>query len=309
MLYLPYHESRDGATVSAAEDSQVAPALGCASDGQVSLLDMLRVYAGWFISTMRYLERVNDSAAGRPHESGLEDHEKSALKSSFSQIKAQCEDYDLNSSSLAAEYIVFWSNTMNVGQCLENVRSFSYTLERELSQKYFFSLSRDGASLFAIDYPFGKEVYDAFPSARMDITEAAKCRAFERNNATVYHLICAAEFGLRSLAADRRVEIKNGKTPIEFAQWGDIISDLEKKTALIQQWPKGHSKSEAQQFYNDVLASARGFNDGWRTHINHARAKPYQDEDVQALMSHVRRFMHTLATRISEATQTPEIWP
>lgn len=156
---------------------------------------------------------------------------------------------------------------------------------------------------------FGHDVFVAFPSACMDICEAGNCWVAGRNNAVVCHLICAAEFGLRTLAADRRVEIKNGKTPIEFAQWGEIISELEKKIALIQQWPKGHSKSAAQQFYNDVLASARGFNDGWRTHINHARAKPYQDEEVQALMSHVRRFMKTLSTRISEATQTPEIWP
>jgi hypothetical protein len=143
----------------------------------------------------------------------------------------------------------------------------------------------------------------------MDICEAGNCWVAGCNNAVVYHLICAAEFGLRALAADRSVQIKGGKTPIEFAQWGEILRELEQKIALIEQWPKGHSKSDAQQFYNDVLASARGFNAGWRTHINHARAKAYPDDEVLALIGHVQRFMQELATRISETTSMPEVWP
>jgi hypothetical protein len=132
-----------------------------------------------------------------------------------------------------------------------------------------------------------------------------------RNNAVVYHLMSAAEFGLRALAADRRVEIKNRNANLillEYAQWGEILGELQKKIADIKNWPKTHAKLEAQQFYADAVASANNFNDGWRTHISHGRSKEYQDDETFALIGHVKRFMMKLSEKISETEFTDEIW-
>jgi hypothetical protein len=183
-------------------------------------------------------------------------------------------------------------------------------LFNELSKRMLFIIpeGRD----FYNEHLFGGNVSHAFPSAKMDIGEAAKCWALGRNNAVVYHLMSAAEFGLRALARDRRVEIKNqsgNQTLLEFAQWGAILGELQKKIDSIKNWPATPARNEAQQFYSDAIASARGFNDGWRTHISHARSKESQDDETAALIGHVKRFMMKLSEKISETKFTDEIWP
>jgi hypothetical protein len=65
-------------------------------------------------------------------------------------------------------------------------------------------------------------IENAFPSARMDFVEAGRCLALGRNNASVYHLMCVAEIGLRALAYDRRVvPTFNKKTILSNTQSGE----------------------------------------------------------------------------------------
>jgi hypothetical protein len=146
----------------------------------------------------------------------------------------------------------------------------------------------------------------------MDISEAAKCFALGRNNAVVFHLMMAAEFGLRALANDRQVVTTNPRgnpIPLEFSQWGQILGELQKKVDDIKNWPASASRAEAQQFYSDAMLSARSFNDGYRTHIAHGRSKLYQDDETNALVGHVRRFLGKLSEKISETTFMPAVWP
>jgi hypothetical protein len=182
----------------------------------------------------------------------------------------------------------------------------------EFAKRNLFIAPEDRLSYYNSDRLFGNEVYDAFPSARMDIKEAGNCWLFGRNNAVGYHLMCAAEVGLRALANDRDVEIaKNlAPLPLELAQWGELIGGLEQKISLItpKRWGNTLLREDALVFYNKSLREARSFNDGVRRHLAHARAELYEDDETEALMGHARRFMQALAKKISECTRTPEIW-
>jgi hypothetical protein len=180
----------------------------------------------------------------------------------------------------------------------------------ELTKRNLFIAPENRLSYYNNDRLFGNEVYNAFPSARMDIKEAGNCWLFGRNNAVVYHLMCAAEFGLRALANDRDVQLtKNcAPLPLELAQWGELINGLEQKIALIKRWGNTILREEAFVFYNNALREARSFNDGVRRHAFHGRAEIYQDDETLALFGHVKRFMQGLATKISESARTPEIW-
>jgi hypothetical protein len=153
----------------------------------------------------------------------------------------------------------------------------------------------------------------AFPSALMDIAEAGRCLALNRNNAAVYHLMQVAEVGLRILAWDRRVIIQRGKSrtivPLDFAQWGEIIGELEKKKALINNWNRGKMlREEANQFYSSVIFEVSSFNEIYRKHISHARGKLYEDDTVISCWGHVYRFMDRLAERMSETERTRLVW-
>jgi hypothetical protein len=157
---------------------------------------------------------------------------------------------------------------------------------------------------------FGDAVEAAFPSARMDIVEAGRCLALGRNNGAVYHLMCAAEIGLRTLAWDRRVIVRHNKrdVPLEFAQWGELINKIEPEVAAIKNWQSRSLSAEALQFYNRALVEVRAFNSGWRTHVMHARGHAYKADETIALFGHVQRFMQTLAEKLSETRRMPKVW-
>jgi hypothetical protein len=185
--------------------------------------------------------------------------------------------------------------------------AFSDLLTNEMADCHVYLVPKDRLRFHENERLFGDAVHDAFPSARMDIYEAGNCWLFGRNNAVAYHLMNAAEIGLRALARDRRVVLHKGR-PLEFAQWGDIIRSLDKEVERIIQWPPSPVRATAQQFYSDALLSVRAFNNGHRTHINHARGRPYHDDETQALMGYVERFLRGLAQYISEAKRTPVEW-
>ncbi len=155
----------------------------------------------------------------------------------------------------------------------------------------------------------GDRVYDAFPSARGDLSEAGNCLACGRNTAAAFHLMRAAEIGLKELGRDRQIPLaKNYK--IAFEQWGTIIGELEIAIKAVQQWPKSPTKEEAHKFYNSALVEIRAFNDGWRrrtAHV-HPHQPPMNSEEARALWGHVERFLATLATKISEGSYTPLVW-
>jgi hypothetical protein len=153
----------------------------------------------------------------------------------------------------------------------------------------------------------------AFPSAYMDIVEAGRCLALNRNNAAAYHLMQAAEIGLRILAWDRRVIVKRGKSrtliPLDFAQWGEILAELEEKQKKIDNWKRGKAlREEAKQFYRVAVFEVSSFNEIYRKHLSHARATLYQPETAINCWAHVCRFLDGLSERMSEQHRTPTVW-
>jgi hypothetical protein len=192
-------------------------------------------------------------------------------------------------------------------------------MKSEMEKRLFFSVEPELGNYY--NFPasdifksspsaFGQPVDDAFPNAKMDMIEAGNCLAVGRNNGAVYHLMCVAEVGLRTLAWDRKVIAKHNKqaVPLEFAQWGDLIGKLETEIEKIKKWRSKPTGAAAEQFYNSALVELRAFNSGWRTHVMHARSHVYKTDETIALFGHVKRFMELLATKISENARTPYVW-
>jgi hypothetical protein len=222
---------------------------------------MLQVHAEWFIATRRYIDRLNKVLTGRRHEEQLAQAERVTLKSSFDQIQEQCAKYDFSESAENARYISSFAPTTTAGKCLADIEKFDYALEKELSKLIFFSFSGDDVTFLQSEAPFGQAVYDAFPSARMSVVEAAKCIGFERYNAAVRHLLDAAEMGLRVLAWDRRIKprLHGQEVPVDFAQWGDLVANLETAMSKIRKWKSKRVTAEAEQFYAPAIKDLNPF--------------------------------------------------
>jgi hypothetical protein len=210
------------------------------------------------------------------------------------------------------------------------MHNLAQLVQSELKKLHAFALEREKEKYFR-DESWGVEISPApkglgrpsplfslpaqkgFPSAGMDIVEAGRCLALGRNNAAIYHLMQVAEVGLRVLAWDRRVAIlrHKGKTviPLDFAQWGEILGELEKKKTLINAWKRGKAlREEAIQYYTSVIFEVASFNEIYRKHISHARGKLYEDDTALSCWGHVYRFMDKLAERMSEDERTKLVW-
>jgi hypothetical protein len=184
----------------------------------------------------------------------------------------------------------------------------------QLRKRKFLRIEETRAEFLDKDDLFGEAVSANFQSAARDIREAGNCLAAECGTASVFHLMRAAEFGLRALAKDRRVQFAD--KPLEHKEWGQILPNLEGKvrewkdgTIPGSRWADPFVREKQIQFYHEVIQELRSFNEAWRSHVSHADALAFYDSDqATGVMTHVRTFMNKLATKISETSTTPEIW-
>ncbi len=72
---------------------------------------------------------------------------------------------------------------------------------------------------------------------------ASNCLAADLPTAAVFHLMRAAEFGIRALGNERGLKIKNVES-LEFAQWGQILNDLViERNKIMNGWSRSPKKS------------------------------------------------------------------
>jgi hypothetical protein len=182
------------------------------------------------------------------------------------------------------------------------------TMIQELAKRKLACIPPPHDQFFQQEKLFGESVFQAFPSVDAEIKAAGNALAADLGTAAVFYLMRIAERGMRVLAWDRRVSVVRNK-PLELQQWKDILDGVQAKVDLIVNWPNtlGLAKTQAEEFYNGALGEFRGFKDAWRNHVMHDR-RSYSFDEAKAIMTHVERFMKTLATRISESKRTPLRW-
>lgn len=181
-----------------------------------------------------------------------------------------------------------------------------------LKERKFLRVGLSRARYLDKDHLFGEGVAAAFPSASHDIKEAGNCLAAECGTASVFHLMRAAEIGLRALANDRQISFSKGT--LDAKQWGEIVSQLEAYagrliTVPATKWLSEPVRQAQIRFYQQAMIECRAFNDAWRRHIAHAHEGAFYDCDqATSVLNHTKRFMKMLATKISEGVCAPEYW-
>ena len=245
-----------------------------------------------------------------PDRRPLDYADRDSLKVIMDSVGKECSGINLDRASKYAQHIIAQLEEV---ESLTNERvawlfkELDKHVRWDMEKEFFMYIPADRAKYYNMEKPFGQQVYDSFPSARFDLTEAGNCIAFGSYTAAGLHLMRGAEVALWELGRDRQIPLVN---KIEFEEWGKIIRELEDAVKGIQQWPNSPSKEEAHRFYNSALIEIRAFNDGIRRHLAHVRKDqtPLLDEEAVALFGHVSRFMHGLAERIGEDKHTSLIW-
>lgn len=150
-------------------------------------------------------------------------------------------------------------------------------------------LGQKRAQLFSASAAFGQDVFDKFPSASEDISEAATCLALDRGTSCVMHLQRALEAPLRAFSVSLGVAQQDN--------WGAIIrlinTDLDRRARL------SNSQSTGQEFFFEAAAEYKHIQRAWRNPTMHLE-KSYSPDRAEEIFVAVKSFMRHLATRLSE---------
>jgi hypothetical protein len=262
-------------------------------------------------STLRLLQTVLISF-GREG-SSLRDPDQAKLEFQNLVDKAR-EACSLSGFSEAAQSLTFIFNSLNSNQprtassLATEARHACEQIQLALENRVFLSLPKSRIDMLGNKNFLGESVSAAFPSAVEDIEESGNCLALECSTAAVFHLMRVVEWGLRALA--RSLGVKSIKAnnkpgnknyrPLEYSEWEKIIGELQERIeSKLAKAKRGPAKQRLQEFYFPALQDIRAFKDAWRNHVMHTRAS-YTAADAEAVFSHVKRFMQSLATQVTE---------
>jgi hypothetical protein len=234
------------------------------------------------------------------------------MKTLIAAIREKCDSIQLERSAKYAAHIIERLDNTKRPTYFEfgsAIRELDKHIRWDMEAEMFMYVPKTSSRFYGLDLPLGQEVNDAFPTARFDLRQAGNCLAFGAYTASGLHLMRAAEVALWELGRDRQIPLAQSDK-IEFAEWGIIISELEKAVMAIQQWPNSALKEDAHKFYNRALVEIRSFNDGIRRHLAHVRTKqvPIEEDEALANWGHISRFMKTLSSKIGTGKYTPLEW-
>lgn len=139
---------------------------------------------------------------------------------------------------------------------------------------------------------FGEAVWTAFPHAEKDVREACNCYALDLGTACVFHLMRVLEKGLKVMADSLGI-------PSDHDCWGIILDRIEASIAKLKDERGTKERLADQQFYSEAAIEFRYFKDAWRNHVMHS-SMHYEPEQALEILEHVRAFMQSLATKLSD---------
>jgi hypothetical protein len=155
----------------------------------------------------------------------------------------------------------------------------------ELQSTHMVIIDRRYATAFAVSSsPFGHDVESKFPKASEDIVEAAKCLAFQRPTATVFHLMRVMEIAVQGLFSKILA-----KGTID-RPWGMLLSDIAAAIALLPTKAERDAWSEVKSLLYHVKQA-------WRNDVMHPK-QTYTQQEAESIFLAVKAFMASLAVLI-----------
>ncbi len=166
-------------------------------------------------------------------------------------------------------------------------------INHELEQIVFLRVDPSRVGFFEGRERFGEEVEKAFPSARYDMEEAAKCFALNRYTACVLHLNRVLEVGLDALK-------KKAGVASHSPTWNAALAQIEKATSAKPEKDKTPDERAEDTFVRDAVHFLTTVKNAVRNPSVHKVERTYTDESAKEVYMAIRAFMRHLATQLTE---------
>jgi len=277
-----------------------------------NLLDIMQNFDGWqfaeavhALSQSRWIAMKRAATEGK--DSDVNPEFLMALKMAVNKCREQCKHIELDAAVDRIDGPMNLFFTAYGTPTWEGVQTEIDVLWAamipELKRRRFAYIAHQKAKIIA-KMENGKEnpwknVWRRFPSAKQEIKEGIYSYALELNTASIFHLMRAAEIGLRALARRMKVKLPKGKR-LEWAQWQEMLRGMNTVCDdIFTKMKAGSAKDELLEFYRGTLGQFYGFKDEFRNHVMHSR-KSYDEIKAGSVLGHMLDFMNKLADRIDE---------
>ncbi len=178
----------------------------------------------------------------------------------------------------------------DVTQMHAQVVGITNSFGKELEGETFFMLDDSEAALINSGAQlWGAPFASQFPTALDDLDEAAKCLAFGRSTAAVFHLMRIVEYGLRALHAHLGITVVLEGNE---RNWGNILRRIKSN---IDARPTSDQKDDLQAKY----AMLNAVKDAWRNAAMHIGHK-HDSDDADRIHGAVKSFMLTICQVMDE---------
>jgi hypothetical protein len=289
------------------------PELDQIPSGHMNLLDMMNWSLYVFTMAIRLLRQ--EIYEGIRHASVnaaeiLQDVDRERLIANLKGVERECAKLGLDGADQRLGRIftsLRTGPTPTYAFLVRELTTLHETIEDGIETEYFYHYPHHkGVLLLRVPGDWGKALA-AFPSAKNEIEAAVDCFAMEHNTVCVFHMMRAAEVGLRAIAREQKIKTVRSKTPIEWGTWNDVLRAVEQQLRRIRNATAGPKKDAALAFYNGAMSDLRALQDLYRDRTMHLR-ESYDEGQAQSAMHRVRSLLHNLASRLNEANARQIRW-
>ena len=278
----------------------------------VTLMDMLRIHAGDFVTLMKTFDRamlcvgdVHRRVAGALGAIALdpEIHKGScdglwdSLGPLLDEVGKICGRMELNDpiSLIGRMRERCFGKVYGIPELQGSLRSLGELIEAQLNDRVLMYVSNERGKYFVENPPpFGELVRDTFPEIDGDVMDASRCLGVGLPTGAVFYLMRVMEFGIRRLA--KRLKVKASK--VRRKTWDTIIKEIDAAILALSALPNLSPKrrivrdrcSEATAHLNHVRVA-------WRNPAMHAE-RSYAQQEATDIFENVKTFMNFLADKV-----------
>jgi hypothetical protein len=217
--------------------------------------------------------------------------------------KKQCELLELKKS---LRRLAELRGPMNAGcltyeQLRVQVQELRKDIQLELSDRRFAFVPVDHVDKLTKMTANWYLIWGYLPDCIKDTQDAIDCYVLKLYTASVFHSMRIAEVGLRNLATELEVTLKDREEeiPIEFADWNKVITGISNKIKAAHTLPANHKREQELTFYSDMADRCGYMKDMWRNPVSHAR-KVFNQGEASGVLDRVHGFMSLLANHLQE---------
>lgn len=192
---------------------------------------------------------------------------------------------DMKESGLRRADVTTWLAEI-ISRFEDELAGIEFFLIEDKHKRHLHPKNRSSSSAVALQFP---------SEAAFELDEAAKCLAFGRYTACVFHLMRTMEVGIKAIS--RCLEIPDPARPAD-RNWKFILDRI--KGAMDKKWPIAANRMSGDgATLESLYASLDAVRSPWRNATMHVDNK-YTEEEAEHILTVVTGFMTKVAFRMDE---------